>query len=83
VHKSKGKVVPVHATKAYRMSGSVASPTLNLSTGWRYVVSLMPWPLHFTPEDKHPGTHGTGHFGDEENLLPPLRFKHRMVQSIA
>jgi len=60
VHKSKGKVVPVHATKAYRTSGSVASPTLNLSTRWRYVVSLMPWPLHFTPEDKHPGTHGTG-----------------------
>jgi len=60
VHKSKDKTVPVHATKAYRENGSVASPTLNLSTKWKYEVSLMPWLFHFTPEYVHPGTHGTG-----------------------
>jgi len=60
VHKSKGKVFPLHATKSYRVSGSVASLTPNHSIRWRYVVSLMPWPLHFTPEDVQPSTHGRG-----------------------
>jgi hypothetical protein len=33
-HATKGKVVPVHAMKAYRGSGGIAPFILNLSTRW-------------------------------------------------
>jgi len=44
VSKGKGKV-PVHAMKAYKGNIYIAPFILNLGTGWRWVVSLMFWPL--------------------------------------
>ena len=41
----KRKTVPVYAVNAYRGSGGVASPILNLGTRWRWVVSFTPRPL--------------------------------------
>jgi len=39
-------------------SGGIAPRIINLSTGWRWVVSLKPRPLY--PLRKSPGTHWTG-----------------------
>ena len=55
---SKGKVIPIHAIKLYRLSGSTSSLFLNLSTWWKWVVSLMPQPL--LPHVKSLSTHCIG-----------------------
>jgi hypothetical protein len=41
-----GKIVPVHAMKAYRRSRGIAALILNLSTRWKIVVDFTPWPLY-------------------------------------
>jgi len=41
----KGKVVSVSAVKTYRRRRGIASLILNLSSRWRWVVSIMPLPL--------------------------------------
>jgi hypothetical protein len=46
---------PVHAMKAYGWGRGIAPLTLNFSTGQRWVVSFMPWPLYF--QGKNPATH--------------------------
>jgi hypothetical protein len=43
---TESKVVPVHAMKAYKGSGSVNPLILNLGARWRLVVNFMPWPLY-------------------------------------
>ena len=49
----KGEVVPVHAIKAYSGSVGVAAVILNLGTGWKLVVSLMPQPLSLQRKKPH------------------------------
>ena len=44
--KGKGKVVPVHAMKAYRGSRGIVPLNLNLDARWRWVVNLTPWQLY-------------------------------------
>jgi hypothetical protein len=44
-HQSPGKVVPVHAIKAYVASKSMAPLILNLSCRWKWVVGIRPRPL--------------------------------------
>jgi hypothetical protein len=52
----KGKVFPVHATKAYTGSRSTAPCILNLEARWRQVVNIMPG--HITPlPEKDLSTH--------------------------
>ena len=41
----KSKVVPVSAVKAYKVSGGVTPPILNLGARWRWVVNCTPRPL--------------------------------------
>jgi hypothetical protein len=53
-----GKVIPGHATKAYRNSRSIAPPILNLDTRWRWVASFTPRKLH--PRKIITGTHWIG-----------------------
>jgi hypothetical protein len=56
----KRKVVPVYAVKAYRGSGGVAPPILNLGTRWRWVVNSTPRPLCL--RERTPGTHWLGYW---------------------
>ena len=44
--RSHGKVVPVHAMKAYRGRRSIAALILNLGTRWRRVFNFTPRPLY-------------------------------------
>ena len=41
-----GKVIPVHALKSGRVSRGVAPLIINLSTWWRWVVSLTSWLIY-------------------------------------
>ena len=40
----RGKVIPIHAMRAYAGHGGRVPPTLNLGTTWRY-LSFTPWLL--------------------------------------
>jgi hypothetical protein len=42
----KGKVIPVHAMKAYRRSRGIAPRILNLGTRWTSVLSFRPQSLY-------------------------------------
>jgi hypothetical protein len=87
----KGKNFPVCAMKAYRENGGTAPLILNLSTRWRWVVSLTPWKIY--PQGKSPqyplngmlmAPHSLcGSFGDEKNLLSLPGFELWIVKSIA
>ena len=46
-----GKVVPVHAMKAYVDSRGISPLILNLSTRWKWVVKFTPWLIY--PSDKN------------------------------
>jgi len=46
--------VPVHTMKAYRDSGGIAPPFLNLGSRWRKVISFTSPPLY--PQEKTSGT---------------------------
>ena len=37
VFRRKGKLVPIHTMKPYRMDGGTAPPSLTLGTGWRLI----------------------------------------------
>jgi hypothetical protein len=41
-----GKIVPVHAMKAYQRSRGIAALILNLSTRWKIVVDFTLWQLY-------------------------------------
>lgn len=47
---NKGAVIPVYAMKAYE---SIARLILNLSTGWRCMVSFMSQPLYLWEKKVH------------------------------
>ena len=55
----KGKVIPVHAMKAYRGSGSAAPLILNLGTRWE-VNCQHHGPVPGPPRETIPGTHSRG-----------------------
>jgi len=86
----KGKVVPVHATKAYWGSRSTAPLIHGLGTRWRWVVSfttrpLYPWeviPVLLSRRLVKPYS-WSGCFGEENNLLPMPGFEPWLVQPLA
>jgi hypothetical protein len=53
-HELKGKVVPVHAMKAYGWSRGIAPLILNLGTRWRCVVNFTPRSLYPGKEPRYP-----------------------------
>lgn len=78
--KVKGKVVPVHAMKAYKGNGGTDLLILKPGSGWRQVVSLTLKPLY--PYRKTPvpnaqnarwGPSQSGCFWRRENLLPGFK----------
>lgn len=86
----KGKVVPVHATKAYWGSRSTAPLIRDLGTRWKWVVSFTNRPLYRW--EVIPVLSSTrlvkpyiwsGCFGDENNLLPMPGFEPWLVQPLA
>jgi len=87
----KGKVVAIHAMKAYQGNGGIAPLFCNFRTRQNWLVSLTPWP--FYPQGKSPhcllnrrlgGPQIlSGCLGEEMNLLPILGFKHQIVQHVA
>jgi len=44
--------------KAYRRSKCMAPPILNVSSRWKCVANVTPWPLY--PSEKDPGTRWIG-----------------------
>ena len=66
--KGKGKVVHVHAMKAYRKSGGVAPRILNLGVIWGWVIKITLRPLCFQERIFVPHSL-SGNFGDGRNLL--------------
>jgi hypothetical protein len=63
--KIKSKFVLVCAIKACRGTRSIASLILNLSTRWKQVVKVMPWPLYL--QSKHPWYSLNGKLGEPQN----------------
>jgi len=72
----------VQTMMAYRESKCVAAFILNLGTGWRWMVNIMPLPL---PMGRNPGPNWVGGWVGlcaslymlEKNLLPLLDSKTR------
>jgi hypothetical protein len=88
--KGKGKVFPVHAVKAYRGSGGIAPPILNLRTNGGQWWSLCLVSLAAGKSTKYlfnrklDGPQSWfGRFGEQLNLLPVLLFRPKIVQTVA
>ena len=81
----KGKVFSLKVMNTYGGSRGIASLILNLSTGWRWVVGLMPRLLK-SPTKEHlwiEGWLGAGVrlfvLGEEKNLMPLQQFKPQII----
>lgn len=86
--KHKGKVVPVHAMRAYRKHRSIAPLTVNHSS--EGVVSIMHWQLYPQKSPQYPlnkrlgGSQSwSGHSGEVKCLLDLPRFKPWTIQFAA
>jgi hypothetical protein len=42
----KGDVFPIQPMKAQRWNRGIAPFMLNLGSGWRWALNIMPWPLY-------------------------------------
>jgi hypothetical protein len=58
-----GKGIPAHTMKVYRRIGGTAPFILNLWTNWKWVFSVMPWPLYHLPtKERDPSIHSSWNF---------------------
>jgi hypothetical protein len=84
VCKSKGKVCPVHAMKAYSGSRGIAPLIRNLGVRLRGVVNITPWPL--LPLRKNRGARWVGCWDvsekrkEKKNIFPLPGLEPRPVQ---
>jgi hypothetical protein len=88
--KTNGKVVPVHAMKAYRQSRGIAPHILSSSSRVRWEVNFMPWPISPWKVHRYPWYRrlgwpraGPGRFGKDEDLLHLLGSEPQTFQPVA